>query len=88
MDYPINITTIHWEQSILCFKGLLVKTSLKCCVSVHEDCYCILTTPAAALCSIPSGYSLFAKVSVNIMHILGIYSTHLKVSRDICGILT
>ena len=32
MDYPIHIDTVSLELSILYFKGLLVKNSLKWCV--------------------------------------------------------
>ena len=39
MDYPIHIATISLELSILYFKGLPVKLSIKQCISVHEDCF-------------------------------------------------
>ena len=37
MDYTILIDTIRMELSILYFKGLSVKSSIKWCISVHED---------------------------------------------------
>ena len=39
MDYPIYIETINKELSSLYFKGLLVKISIKLCISVPECCF-------------------------------------------------
>ena len=53
MDYPkIHIDMIGMELSILYFKGLTVKNSIKWCIS-------------ADLCGISSGSSLFAKVPID-----------------------
>ena len=38
MDYPIYIDTISMKLSILYFKGLLVKISIKWCTSIPEVC--------------------------------------------------
>ena len=38
LDYPIHIDTISMELSILYFKGLSVKISIKY-LSVPEDCF-------------------------------------------------
>ena len=47
MDYPIHIDTISMELSVLYFKVLLVKISIKWCISVPEDClYFILANNA------------------------------------------
>ena len=39
IDYPIHIDTTSMESPILYFKGLPVKFSIKCCISVPEDCF-------------------------------------------------
>ena len=39
MDYAIHINTINMELSILYSKGLLVKISIKWCISVPEDLF-------------------------------------------------
>ena len=68
MDYPIHIDTISMELSILYFKGSHVKISIKCCMSVPEDCFYLgkQCRPGsnATFCSISSGSSLFAKVTI------------------------
>ena len=69
MDYPMNIDTISIELSILYFKGLPVKTSIKWCIAVPKDCFhlnkqCRLWCNAA-WCDIASGSSLLAIVPVN-----------------------
>ena len=37
--YPIHNDTINMEKSILYFKVLLVKISIKWCISVPEECF-------------------------------------------------
>ena len=39
MDYSIHIHTIIKEWSIMHFKGLPVKLSIKLCIYVPEDCF-------------------------------------------------
>ena len=39
MDCPIHINTLSMELSILYFKGLQVKISMKWGISVPEDCF-------------------------------------------------
>ena len=41
LDYPIHIDTICIELSILYFKGLPLKISIKWCISVSEDSFFI-----------------------------------------------
>ena len=62
------IYTISMEKSILYFKGLPVKISIKWCISVPED-YFYLSKQCrpwwnATLSGISSGFSLFAKAPV------------------------
>ena len=37
MDYSIHIATISMKLSILYFKALLTKISIKLCICIHED---------------------------------------------------
>ena len=41
MDYPIPIDTITMELSIMYFKGLQVKISLKLYIFCHQDCFIV-----------------------------------------------
>ena len=65
MDFPIHIDTISMEESILYFKGLSVKISMKWCTSIPEDYfYHEQTVQTLTKCRSSSGSSLFAQVPV------------------------
>ena len=59
MDYAIHINTISMELSILYSKGLLVKISIKWCISVPEDLFILANSenhdemPAALFAKVP-----------------------------------
>ena len=68
MDYPIHIDTFSMELTILYFKGLPVKISIKWWTSVLEDWFVLGKQYRpwwnVPLWGISSGSSLFAKVPV------------------------